>query len=152
MTTTLSPYLSFNGNTREAFAFYEKALGGQIKTMMSFDQMPATEASNAESCGGAAPSGSGIMHACLELPGGATLMAGDPPPGMPYQPVSGVMMALEFDTVAEAEKAFESLSVDGQVTMPMAATFWAQIFGMVTDRFGVAWAINGGPLPMPAAS
>ena len=41
MSTTLTPYLSFGGNTREAFAFYEKALGAKIETMMSYAEMPA---------------------------------------------------------------------------------------------------------------
>ena len=40
MPTTLTPYLSFGGNTREAFAFYEKALGARIETMMSYADMP----------------------------------------------------------------------------------------------------------------
>ena len=31
MPTTLTPYLSFAGNTREAFAFYAKALGATSK-------------------------------------------------------------------------------------------------------------------------
>jgi len=29
--------------------------------------------------------------------------------------------------------------------MPLGETFWAQAFGMVTDRFGTPWLINGGP-------
>jgi PhnB protein len=32
--------------------------------------------------------------------------------------------------------------------MPLAATFWAATFGMLTDRFGTAWAVNGGPREM----
>jgi len=27
--------------------------------------------------------------------------------------------------------------------------FWSRIFGMVTDRFGVGWAVNGEALPLP---
>ena len=34
MSTTLTPYLTFGGNTREAYAFFEKALGAKIETMM----------------------------------------------------------------------------------------------------------------------
>ena len=43
---------------------------------------------------------------------------------------------------------FEALAAGGQVTLPMAPTFWAKAFGMATDRFGVSWALNGEPLPM----
>lgn len=29
--------------------------------------------------------------------------------------------------------------------MPIAKTFWAERFGMTTDRFGIPWMINCGP-------
>ena len=146
MSTTLTPYLSFDGRTREAFAFYEKALGAKIETMMSYADMPAS-AMPSEGCGDAGmPSGDAIMHACLALPGGAMLFAGDTPPGMPYDGVKGVMLALQYDTVDQAHSAFNALSQGGQVTMPMAPAFWAETFGMLTDRFGVSWAVNGAPI------
>ena len=146
MSTTLTPYLSFQGNTREAFAFYEKALGAKIEAMLSYADMPASAVSG-EGCGDAGvPSGDGIMHACLTLPGGAMLFAGDTPPGMPHEGIKGVMLALQYDTVDEAHRAFEALSQGGQVTMPLAPAFWAKTFGMLTDRFGVSWAVNGEPI------
>jgi PhnB protein len=74
------------------------------------------------------------------------LMAGDAPPGMPFDGIKGVMLALQFDTVAQAQAAFQALGEGGQVTMPLAPTFWARSFGMLTDRFGVSWAVNGAPI------
>jgi PhnB protein len=145
MTTTLTPYLSFNGNTREAFQFYEDALGAKIQNMLTYADMPASP-SPPDGCGEAAPTGDGIMHACLVLPGGAMLFAGDTPPGMPFDGVNGVMIALQYDTVDEAQSAFSALSQGGQITMPMAPAFWAECFGMLTDRFGISWAVNGVPI------
>ncbi|MEO8545678.1 MAG: VOC family protein [Betaproteobacteria bacterium] len=146
MSTTLTPYLSFAGNTREAFAYYETALGARIETMMRFADMPVS-AMPTEGCGDAGgPGNDGIMHACLALPGGAMLFACDAPPGKPDEGVKGVMLALQFDTVDQAYKAFDALSQGGQVTMPMAPAFWAATFGMLTDRFGVRWAVNGEPV------
>ena len=146
MATTLTPYLSFGGNTREAFAFYEKSLGAKIKAMLSYADMPAPAASDA-GCGDAThPSGDGIMHACLVLPDGAMLFAGDTPPGMPYEGVKGVMLAIQYDSIDQAHSAFHALAQGGQVTMPLAPTFWAKTFGMLTDRFGVSWAVNGEPV------
>lgn len=161
MATTLTPYLTFRGNTREAYAFYEKALGGKIETMMSYADMPPMPAGDAAGgagagtgsagdagcAGGPPPDGDGIMHACLSLPGGAMLFAGDAPPGMPFDSMKGVMLALQYDTVAEAQAAFHALAKDGNITMPLAPAFWSRIFGMVTDRFGVSWAVNGEPIP-----
>ena len=146
MPTTLTPYLSFGGDTREAFAFYETALGARIETMMSYADMPAAPAADAGCSDGPRPSGDGIMHACLALPGGAMLFAGDTPPGMPYEGVKGVMLALQYDTVDQAHGAFHTLSQGGRVTMPLAPAFWSRTFGMLTDRFGVSWAVNGEPV------
>ena len=146
MSTTLIPYLSFGGNTREAFAFYEEALGAKIEAMISYADMPASTNAGEGCAEGSAPSGDGIMHACLALPGGAMLFAGDTPPGMPYEGIKGAMLALQYDSVDEAHGAFHALLPGGQVTMPLAPTFWAKTFGMLTDRFGVSWAVNGEPI------
>src|SRR5216683_3223761 len=91
-------------------------------------------------------SGDGIMHARLVLPGGAMVFAGDTPPGMPYEGMKGVMLAIQYDTIDQAHGAFHALSQGGQVTMPLAPAFWAKTFGMLTDRFGVSWAVNGEPV------
>ena len=146
MSTTLTPYLSFNGNTREAFAFYERALGAKIETMMSFADMPAPASADAGCAGGTRPTGDGIMHACLKLPGGAMRFAGDTPPGMSYEGVKGVMLAIQYDSIDQAHDAFHALSQGGQVTMPLAPAFWAKTFGMLIDRFGVSWGVNGEPI------
>ena len=143
MPTTLTPYLTFDGNTREAYAFYEKTLGAKIETMMSYADMPPMPAAEAGCAAGPPPSGDGIMHACLSLPGGAMLFAGDAPPGIPFDGMKGVMLALQYDTVAQAEAVFHALAKDGTITMPLAPAFWSKTFGMLTDRFGVSWAVNG---------
>jgi PhnB protein len=50
---------------------------------------------------------------------------------------------LTFDgTAKQARNAFEALGEGGTVTMPFEKTFWAAGFGMLTDRFGVAWMVN----------
>jgi len=153
MPTTITPYLSFAGTTREAFGFYAKALGASIEAMLSYDDMPKPPAGDEVGCGeGGPPKGDGIMHASLLLPGGARVFAGDTPPGMTYEGMKGVMLALQYDTVDQAHSAFHALSQGGQVTMPLAETFWAKTFGMLTDRFGVSWAVNGQPIPMPPSA
>ena len=56
MPTTLTPYLSFRGNTREAFAFYAQALGAEIQAMLRFADMPAPPAGD-DGCAGGPPPG-----------------------------------------------------------------------------------------------
>lgn len=150
MATTLTPYLSFPGNTRAVFAFYAQALGATLETLLTHGDMPPPPADQAPpgGCDVAPPPADAVMHACLRLPGGAMLMAGDVPPGMPFDGMKGVMIALQYDTVAEAERVFAALADGGSVTMPLAPAPWARSFGMLTDRHGVSWAVNGEPMAM----
>ena len=129
-------YLSFDGNCADAMRFYAKVLPGTLEAMMTNAETPMAEMM---------PKGAGdrIMHAALALDGDGHLYAGDCPPGVPYGGISGVMLALTYDSVAEATRVFDALADGGRVTMPMAPTFWAKAFGMVTDRFGTPWGING---------
>jgi PhnB protein len=138
----LNAYLSFNGNCAEAVQFYAQALGAEVETLLRVRDTPMAPDSPPEVQ-------DQVMHAYLVHPGGFSLMAGDSM-GMPYSGVHGVSMTLNYDTVAEARAAFEALSVGGTVTMPLAEAFWADIFGMLTDRFGVPWIVNGGTKPLPA--
>jgi PhnB protein len=131
-------YLGFNGNCAEAMRFYEKALGGKIEMMMTGAQSPIADQLPKEF-------GDRVMHACLVLPGGGTIYAGDCPGNMPYEGIKGVSIAIDYPTVEEAERIFNTLAEGGQVTMPLAETFWAGRFGMCVDRFGTPWIVNGAP-------
>lgn len=50
-------------------------------------------------------------------------------------------MSLTVSDETEAERLFKALSEGGQVQMPMAKTFFSPRFGMLADRFGVAWMV-----------
>ncbi len=141
--TQLAAYLSFDGRCAEAMKFYAGLLGAELQALMSYRDVPP---------GGDMPpmDSDRIMHAYL-VHKDFVLMAGDTPPGVPYTPMQGAMLALTVDTVAEAQRIFHALADGGSVQMPLADTFWAETFGMVTDRFGTAWGINGASKPMPGA-
>jgi len=134
------PYLGFNGNCAEAMRFYERALDGKIELMMSGADSPMAARIPKEFA-------HRIMHARLALPGGGTLFAGDVP-SETYQGIHGVSITLNYGSVADAKKIFERLADGGKVTMAMGPTFWAKSFGMVTDKFGAGWIVNGELLPI----
>ena len=89
-----------------------------------------------------------ILHARLALPDGGVLYAGDAPAHMPYEGIKGVSITLNYETTSQAQKIFEALAAGGQVTMPMQPAFWAKAWGMLVDKFGTAWIINGESLPI----
>jgi len=138
-------YLSFDGNCAEAMRFYEKALMGQLEVLMSGADSPMCEMIPKESA-------HRILHARLVLPGGGALFAGDCPGQMPYEGIKGVSMTVEYPTVAEAGKVFAALAEGGRITMPMQGAFWAKSWGMLVDRFGLAWIVNGEPIPVPTGT
>ncbi len=134
-------YLAFNGNCAEALRFYETALSGKLEMMMSGADSPMAAQIPKESA-------DRILHARLALSGGGYLYAGDAPGDMPYQGMHGMSLALNYDSVAEAQKVFDQLAAGGKVTMAMQPSFWAKSFGMLVDRFGTAWMVNGELLPI----
>ena len=129
----LIPYLSFNGQCKEAFKFYEQVLGGKITFMMTWGEAP-----DADQC----PSETHklIMHATLSV-GDELLQGADVPPDRYAQP-KGITVALSLKDTAAGERIFNALAENGTIHMPFQQTFWSPGFGMCVDRFGIPWMIN----------
>lgn len=134
-------YLAFNGTCAEAMRFYERALDGKIEIMMRGGDSPMAAQIPPEFA-------DRILHARLALKDGGLLFAGDAPAHMPYEGIKGVSITLNYDTVQEAQKVFNALAAGGQVTMPMQPAFWAKTWGMLVDKFGTPWIVNGELLPL----
>lgn len=129
MATTLNPYLTFDGDAREAMEFYAAAFGGDLE-VSTFGEY------------GDAPNADGVMHAQLETPSGFTLMASDLPPGMGRTSGNDIAISLSGDDADELRGYWKHLSEAGEVTMPLATQVWGDEFGMCTDRYGVSWMVN----------
>src|SRR5574337_835067 len=134
------PYLAFDGNCAEAMRFYAKALGGKLDIMTNA-QSPYAEQTPKEHLGR-------VMHARLEIGADQSLYAGDCPPGMPYTGIHGVSITLNYECAADAERVFNALLEGGKVTMAWGETFWAKGFGMLIDRYGCPWIVNGEMTPV----
>jgi PhnB protein len=136
----LNAYLSFDGTCAEAMNFYARVLGAKVDALITYGQAPGSQPMPPEQA-------QRIMHAHLAHPDFA-LMAGDTPPGMPFNGMKGVMMTLTYPSVADAQRVFAAFAEGGTVQMPLGETFWVECFGMLTDRYGTAWAVNGGKSKM----
>lgn len=134
----IATYLTFDGQARAAFEFYQQVLGGTLE-VFSYGQAPEAEQFPSQYH-------EHVMHACLTL-GEYRLMASDMLPGefcggAAFEGIKGCSISLHPQTVAEGERLFNGLSEGGRIAMPLEKTFWAERFGMFTDRFGVSWMIN----------
>jgi PhnB protein len=127
------PYLHFNGNCAEAFAVYEKALGGKVIMVSKFGESPMADQFPADMK-------DQIMHISIQI-GNTMLMGSDAPPNH-YAKPQGMSVSVNVNSPAEADNAFAALSEGGSVTMPIAETFWSPRFGMCVDRFGIPWMVN----------
>lgn len=81
-----------------------------------------------------------VMHATLRL-GDQVIMGADAAPHH-YEKPQGFSISINVKDVKEAERIFNELSGGGSVRMPLQKTFWAERFGMFTDRFDIPWMIN----------
>jgi PhnB protein len=51
---------------------------------------------------------------------------------------------LIFDGDCADTMRFYERTLGGKVTMPLQKTFWVEAFGMLVERFGTPWMVNGG--------
>lgn len=131
----LDPYLFFDNNASEAMHFYARTLGGKIEFEQKVKGSPGWESMPPEVAEQA-------MHIAMSL-GERRLMASDSC-GQPFNGRRGVSLSLSYTDLAEARRHFDALADGGKVIMPLGETFWAEAFGMLEDKFGTAWMINGG--------
>ncbi|HBS64119.1 MAG TPA: VOC family protein [Stenotrophomonas sp.] len=133
----LIPFLSFNGQTHEAMAFYAKALNGKVTSEMKYRDMPPME--NTDGCGEMPPETlDHVAHSQLEV-GQAILMAADSPSGAGE---GSTTINIDVASVDEAERVFAALAEGGEVRMPIGETFWAHRWGFLIDRYGKPWMVN----------
>jgi PhnB protein len=131
MASVLNPYISFDGNARQAMDFYKSVFGGSV-ALNTFGESGAQDSSNADK----------IMHSILETDNGFTLMGSDTPPGMEYNPGNDIAVSLSGDDANELRGYWEKLSDGGTVLVALEKQMWGDEFGMCVDRFGVNWMVN----------
>jgi len=131
----VQPYLfNFNGRCEEAIEFYKSALGAKVNRLMRFKDCPEPS-----------PQGPNpvvadkVMHAALRI-GDSTFFMSDGRCQMGTS-FEGVSLSLTVANDVEAQRVFAALAQGGKITMPLAKTFFSSHFGMLADRFGVAWMI-----------
>lgn len=130
MTTTLRPFLLFDGNCRQAMEFYESCFGGELTTMAvkdtaAKDQMPV------------------VLHDRIIIArlrnGNLEISASDwLRPDRTRVRGNTVCLYLSGGTFDELNALFEGLSEGAEVTDPLKEQFFGT-YGALNDRFGVRW-------------
>ena len=135
MSLRLTPYVVLDGDTREAIAFYEKALDAKVVFVQTFADMPANpdfplpdEAKDR------------VAHASLKV-GDSDLMFSDSFPGQSIAKGDQVTICIVSDDVEKSKRIFDALQDGGQVHMPLQETHFSPAYGNVKDKFGITFQI-----------
>jgi PhnB protein len=131
MNAKLSPYLNFTGQTKEAMEFYQSILGGELKLQTykeaGFPHDPKDDDK--------------VIHADLQNDT-LSFMASDGDDEHPVHMGDNIHMSIMGTDESELRGFFEKLSEGGKVDMPLVKQFWGDIYGQLTDKFGVHWVVN----------
>lgn len=132
----VNPYLCFNGNCETAFHFYKSVFGGEFSFIGRYKDIPGETIPDSEK--------EKIMHMSLPLTQAVCLMGSDASEafGQVVHFGDSVTLTLCVGNAEEAHRIYNGLSHGGKIIMPLEKTFWAELYGMFTDKFGINWAIN----------
>jgi PhnB protein len=127
----LNPYLTFNGNCKEAMTFYKEIFEGEL-SLMTGGESPAASQMPAQFH-------NLILHASLKTDE-FEIMATDMAPG-DFNEGNAVHLALICKTEAQIHSHFGKLSAGGKVGQPINQTFFG-LFGVLADKFGKNWMLT----------
>jgi predicted 3-demethylubiquinone-9 3-methyltransferase (glyoxalase superfamily) len=128
MSTTVTPFLMFEGKAEAAMTFYVSLI-------------PDAAVTNIVRYGPGEPGPEGsVMRATFRL-AGRDFMCIDSPAKHAFSFTPAISLFIECDSEGEVERLFAALSEGGGILMPLASYPFSRKFGWVNDRFGVSWQI-----------
>jgi PhnB protein len=136
----ITPYLTFNGNCKEALAFYRSVFPcGEPSILPYGDYMPEGSPTPPELLR------SWVMHAEMTVCGTNVWFADSA-----QSPGNSGLITLSaiVPTGREALAIYDALCAGGTVTLPPTVTFYSVFHAVVRDRFGVPWQIVAEEAPV----
>lgn len=131
--SNIHPYLTFNGNCREAMTFYRDCIGGELffqtvgETPLA-DKMPERMKEL-------------ILHSSLTKDR-MQLLASDMVPDAGLKKGNTISLSLMCDSEEEIRITYRKLSEGGQPTHPIEKTFFGALLGGLADKYGNHWLLH----------
>jgi PhnB protein len=116
--------------------FYQSCLGGELK-LTPLKETPVASQFPPEAA-------DLIMHAELRKDNIA-LMASDNFDGSPVLQGNQITLMISCSSEEELRGYFAALAAGGKVDQPVRQEFWGDIYGQLTDKFGLQWMLNFHP-------
>lgn len=136
--TTINPWINFNGNTEQAFLFYQSVFGGEFSKIVRFKDLASAEFKVPEN------EENKIMYIALPISKGNVLIANDVPEfmGKVNENENRSKILINTESKEEADRLFNALSVGGTVEGAMGDSPWGSYVGMFRDKYGIEWMIE----------
>ena len=132
----LIPTIHFAGNCNEVIEFYKKTLGAEVQTIAYAKDAPAEF--------GAEMPPNFVIYSEIKIFGTVIALTDgcEKPPSADNHTFTVIL-----DTADEVTAVFNRLAEDGKIIEQLSQQFWADLTGMITDRYGVNWNILTSSMP-----
>jgi predicted 3-demethylubiquinone-9 3-methyltransferase (glyoxalase superfamily) len=129
MSTTVKPFLMFEGKAEEAITFYVSLIpNSRIVDIKHYGaEVPGKEGS--------------VMTAFFEL-GGLMVMCTDSPVSHAFTFTPSTSLFVTCASESELDRLAAALGDGGHVLMPIGDYGFSKRFTWVSDRYGVSWQLN----------
>jgi PhnB protein len=82
-----------------------------------------------------------ILYACMPIHG-CNVMFSDCPSDFKSVKGNNIMLTIGLKDEHDIKETFDKLAKGGAIEMKLGKTFFSELFGMVTDKFGIIWQIS----------
>jgi PhnB protein len=137
----INPWINFNGNAEEAFAFYKSVFGGEFAKIVRFKDLASAEFQVDEK------EANKIMYIALPIGKNNVLVANDVPEfmGRVNESENRSKIFVNTESREEADQIFNGLSAGGEVEGPIGDSPWNTYAGMFRDKYGIEWIVEFDP-------
>ncbi|WP_251517174.1 MULTISPECIES: VOC family protein [Staphylococcus] len=132
MLKTVTPYLFFKGNCKEAVEFYSEVFEGKVSEMKTYGEVDEKSVDNPDR----------IIHARLEVDDQVFMCSDVPDEDLNVRDNRNVYLVLEFDSEEAIKDVYEKLKADGDVQMELADMFWGAKYAKLIDKYNIGWDLN----------
>ena len=136
MANTLSLFISFDGNCREALDYYGKVFRAEVRDLMTYGQMPSDAGHSVSEA-----DMDRVVYSYIPI-FGCHVMFCDFPADTKLTKGDNINPTLGSDDAEELRRIFAALADGGKVWMALEKTFWSELYGMVQDRYGIIWQLS----------
>ena len=135
MAVSFDLFMNFNGNCREAVDFYAKVFKSEVEGLMTYGDMPPDPSF-------IVPDSKRdlIMYACVPIYGSRVMFCDY----INDEVIVGNNICPTIGTgdADEIRRLYMELQAGGSVGTELQQTFWSDLYGMVTDKYGIIWQLS----------